>query len=467
MALAYLAAGRWVGDGPAFSVVFPYDGTPTAEVTRADFAAMQEAVTCAAAEFARNDFAPARRAGVLRRAALLLAERAEDFAQTIVAEAGKTIRDARVEVKRAAGTLRLSAEEAERLGGEVVALEHAAAGRFGVVRRFPVGPVLAITPFNFPLNLVCHKLGPAVAVGAPVVLKPSRKTPVSALKLARLLIEAGLPERFLSVVPGSAEDADALARDARLAVLTFTGSAGVGWALKAASPARRVLLELGGNAACIVCADADLKRAVSRCVVAAFANAGQVCISLQRILVERPAYEEFLDEFCRKARKLRVGDPREEATDVGPMVESAAAERAAGWVEEALEGGATAYLPLEVSGTLFSPCVLGGVDERMRVWSEEVFAPVVCVEPFDDFAEAVRRADDGRYGLQAGLFTQNLRRVMYAYEKMRVGALLVNEVPTWRADAMPYGGAKDSGLGREGPRYVVEEMTEPRMLVLG
>jgi len=298
------------------------------------------------------------------------------------------------------------------------------------------------------------------------VLKPSRKTPLSALKLAEILYEAGLDRRFLSVLPSTAELAERYVGDERFAALSFTGSSAVGWHLKSKFSGRRVTLECGGNAAAIVCADCDIEHAVARCALAPFANAGQVCISLQRLLVERQIYDAFLERLLEKVRRLRVGDPRNAQTNVGPMIDDASVKKAMEWVEEALERGAKALTPYKVEGRLFAPLVLEDVAHECRAWKDEIFAPVVCVEAFDDFAEAVRLVDESRYGLQAGIFARDMRRILYAYRRINVGALLVNEVPTWRQDQMPYGGNKESGLGREGPLYALEELTEPRLLII-
>ncbi|RKY15815.1 MAG: aldehyde dehydrogenase [Planctomycetota bacterium] len=464
----FYVAGEAVEGGQRFAVHFPYDGSMVAQVCQPQEGDYERALAAAVAAHEDGPQPAHVRVAVLERAASLIESRARELAETITLEAGKVIRDAEVEVSRAANTLRLSADALRNLDQRVVRCDLAQGthGRFGILMRFPVGVLFAITPFNFPLNLVCHKLGPAIAAGCPVVLKPSRKTPLSALKLAEILYEAGLDRRFLSVLPSTAELAERYVGDGRFAALSFTGSSAVGWHLKSRFSGRRVTLECGGNAAAIVCADCDIEQAVARCAVAPFANAGQVCISLQRLLVERQIYDAFLERLLEKVRRLRVGDPRNAETNVGPMIDDASVKKAREWVEEALERGAKALTPYKVEGRLFAPLVLEDVAHDCRAWKDEIFAPVVCVEAFDDFAEAVRLVDESRYGLQAGIFTRDMRRILYAYRRINVGALLVNEVPTWRQDQMPYGGNKESGLGREGPLYALEELTEPRLLII-
>jgi len=465
----FLLTGEWRSSERGFSVHFPFDGSIVEEMALPGEADFETAVR-SADEFFRGAEPPPvyERVAVLRRASKLLKGRADEFAETITLEAGKILRDARLEASRAAGTLHLCAEELLRLGGEVLEMETApvAEKRYAFTRWFPAGVVLAITPFNYPLNLVCHKVGPAIAAGCPVVLKPSRKTPLSALMLAEVLLEAGLDGNFLSVLPAESEVAEKFVSDERIAILTFTGSSAVGWHLRSLTRKQRVLLELGGNAGCIVAADADVEFAVERCLYGAFGNAGQICISLQRLLVDSRIFDEFVKLFVDGVERLKVGDPRNPETDVGPMIDEGAAQRAKEWVEEALEGGAELLSPLKVDGTLFHPVVLTQTKPDMRVWSEEVFAPVVAIERFTDFDEAVRLVDDGRYGLQAGIFTNDLRRIEFAFRRIRVGGLMVNEVPTYRQDAMPYGGLKESGVGKEGPRYAIREMMEERLIML-
>ncbi|MCX7702542.1 MAG: aldehyde dehydrogenase family protein [Planctomycetota bacterium] len=466
---AVLVAGEWRDSERSFSVTFPYDGSVVDEVALPDRDDFDSALSCAYQVFKKKDIQPVyERIEVLRRAAQLVEKMASDFVETIVLEAGKTVREAQTEVSRAIATLTLCSEEASRLGGEVIQMEKSFSSRgyYGITRRFPVGVVLAITPFNFPLNLVCHKVGPAIAAGCPVVLKPSRKVPLSSLKLAEVLLEAGLDDRFLSVVPAESSVAEEFVSDKRVAFVSFTGSAEIGWRLRTLAEKQHVTLELGGNAGCIVCSDSNLEFAVKRSVYGAFTNAGQVCVSLQRILVEEAVFDEFVERFVEETEHLEVGDPRDEKTDMGPMISVDEAQRVKDWVNEDVQKGAELLTPLRVENTLFYPLVLTNTGVGMKVWDEEVFAPVVCVEMFEEFEEAVRRIDETKYGLQAGIFTSDLRRIEYAFKNIHTGALMVNEVPTFRQDGMPYGGVKMSGIGKEGPRYAIREMTEERLMVL-
>jgi glyceraldehyde-3-phosphate dehydrogenase (NADP+) len=366
-------------------------------------------------------------------------------------------------------TLSLAAEEAARIGGESLPLDLAPgmAGRWGVTRRFPVGPVLGITPFNFPFNLAAHKVGPALAAGNPILLKPPSKAPLTALKLAEIYEAAGLLPGGLQVLPSKSELAEKAVADDRLKALSFTGSAAVGWRLKNQAGRKKVILELGGNAAVIVDAGADLKWAARRCAIGAFAHAGQVCIAVQRILVHREIYEEFkallLDTI---SREIVAGDPAREETVIGPFFEAAAAERVRRWIREALEGGARLAEGNLGAGNLMPAVVLENVGPEMKVWCEEVFGPVAILTPFSDFTQALEMANDTEYGLQAGVFTANLGHAWQAFESLEVGGVIINDAPVFRQDHMPYGGVKASGLGREGVRYAVAELTEIRLMAL-
>jgi acyl-CoA reductase-like NAD-dependent aldehyde dehydrogenase len=410
-----------------------------------------------------------RRAAILDRVADLLVTRRERFAATISAEAAKPITAARAEATRAADTMRFSAAVARTLTGEVLPLDASVAGegKLGFVRRVPVGVVGAITPFNFPLNLVCHKVAPAVAVGCPVVLKPSPATPLTALAVAALFEEAGLPPGWLTVVTCSNEVAPALPIHPGVAMVTFTGSREVGHGLRAAAPSKRVSLELGNNAPVIVEPDGDWQAAAAKIAVAGFAYSGQTCISVQRLFVHRSVHDDLVDDLVSRVSRLRVGDPGDEATEVSSLINASAAERVAGWVAQAVADGAVA----RCGGTLedhsvVTPCVLTGVTPDMRVSHAELFGPVVGVQAYDDFDEALALSNDTRYGLQAGVFTRDLGKALLATEVLEFGAVLVNEVPSWRADHMPYGGVRDSGNTREGPFYAAQEMTEQRLVVL-
>lgn len=408
------------------------------------------------------------RGEILRKTAEQLGQRREEIAALITSENAKPLRDARTEVLRAQTTFSLAAEEARRLGGEVVPIEGLATGKdkIAFTRRFPVGPVAAITPFNFPLNLVAHKVAPAIAAGCSVLVKPSPRTPKTAAALLAMLHEAGLPREAAVLLEGDAPEVQALARDERFAFLSFTGSATVGWQLKAAAGKKKVCLELGGNAACIVHADADLDRAAERLVPGCFAYSGQICISTQRLYLHESIRAPFLERFLVRAKALRLGDPREESTDLGPMIDEAAATRAESWIREAVVAGAKTLLGGPRQGRMLPPTVLEGVPRNLQLICEEAFAPIVAIESYRDFDEALSRVNDSRYGLQAGVFTNDLRLALHAHETLEAGAVLINEIPGFRADNMPYGGVKDSGFGREGLRYAIEEMTEPRLLVI-
>ncbi|MEN6517000.1 MAG: aldehyde dehydrogenase family protein [Methanospirillum sp.] len=464
----FLIDGEWRMSLHMADVAFPYDGSIVARVALADAPALEDAVRTArtgAAEMAR--LPSHERSAVLARMAALAEARAEALAQTIVLEAGKTDAMARAEVERAAATFRTSAEEARRIGGEVVDLDWTPAGEgcTGIYRRSPLGVVLAITPFNFPLNTVCHKLGPALAAGNAVIVRPATKTPLSALALGAIALEAGCPPAAVSIVPSATTDAERLAADPRIDLLSFTGSPEVGWHLKGVAGRKRVALELGGNTAVIVEPDADLKRAAARCVEGAFANAGQVCLSVQRIFLRASIYEDGLARIVEGARALTVGDPRDPATAVGPMVSEGAATAAEAAVREALDAGARCECGGTRAGRLFAPTVLTGTTPAMRVNAAEVFAPVVTVAPYEQLAEALAFANDSAYGLVQGLFTRDLGTVRTASECCRAATLVVNDVP-FRLDHMPYGGSGASGTGREGPRYAIDEMTERRLLVV-
>jgi glyceraldehyde-3-phosphate dehydrogenase (NADP+) len=454
------------------SIRSPWSGDLVGEVAQADETELARTGARASEAFERWRHAPSwRRAEVLAKIAQGLREAREDVARTITAEAAKPIRDARIEVDRAVQTFTLASEEAKRMTGELVPLDlmPGSEGRIGLVRRVAAGPVLGITPFNFPLNLVAHKVAPAIAAGCSVVIKPAPQTPHTALRLLALARAAGLDEGVFQVVTTPNELAHLLIEDERYAVLSFTGSPGVGWALKAQAGRKRVLLELGGNAAVIVHSDANLDAAVTRAVAGGYAYSGQVCISVQRVYVERSLFVPFVERFVAGVKELVVGDPADETTQVSALVRPAEADRLATWVDEAEAAGARVLAGGEAldtpGGRAFAPTVLTNARDDLRVVADEVFGPVVVVEPYDDVEHAFDAVNRGRFGLQAGVFTNDLGVARRAFERLEVGAVLVNEVPTWRADHMPYGGVKESGLGREGVRYAIEEMTERRTLV--
>jgi glyceraldehyde-3-phosphate dehydrogenase (NADP+) len=461
--------GNWVRTEDRFEVTSPFDDSTVAEVCMASGAQIDEAAAIAAKAFEKTrQLSSFERSRILDGASGIIGKRAEEIAGIMSLEAGKTIRDARVEVARASNTFRVAAEEAKRIGGEFLPLDwiQNSEGRFGITRRFPLGPVLGITPFNFPLNLVAHKVAPAIAAGNSVVIKPASSTPMCALTLAEILLDAGLPHEAISVVPCRGCAAEPMVSDERFKLFTFTGSAEVGWRLKAVAGKKRVTLELGGNAAAIVDKDALLEPAVEKCVRGAFANAGQICISVQRILVHREVYQAFVQLFVARTKGLVLGDPLEESTDVGPMIDLASAEKTESWVRDALAGGARALTGANRRGTMFEPTVLVDASPEMKVSCSEVFAPVVVVAPFSEIDEAIQRVNDSAFGLQAGIFTQSIQHALRAFERLEVGGVVLNDVPTYRADHMPYGGVKDSGFGREGLKYAIEEMTELKLLAV-
>ena len=455
--------------GVPYTVACPYGGAPIATVHRAGPADLEQATQAAVRAFAATRALPGhRRAAVLRKVADTIAARAEELARTIALEAGKPIRQARIEVGRSVGTFATAAEEATRFHDEVLHLDALAGGegRPAIVRRFPIGPIAAIAPFNFPLNLVSHKLAPAIAAGCPVVLKPATQTPISALKLAGIILEAGWPAEALSVLPINSRDAAPLVEDDRFALLTFTGSPAVGWAMKGRAGRKRVTLELGGNAGVIVHDDANLAFAAERCVVGGYSYAGQSCISVQRVFVHAGAYEQFMDAFVPRVRALKVGHPLDEATDLGSVINADEGERVGAWLAEARAAGAECLVGGDVRQGVVQPTVVVRAGPELKVNSQELFAPVVTVQTYTTFEQALAAVNDSNFGLQAGVFTNDIKRIFQAYEALEVGGVMVNEVPTWRLDPMPYGGVKQSGFGREGLRYAIEEMTEPRLLVI-
>lgn len=446
-----------------------WSGDLVARVAKAGPPEIERAVAAAAAGFEETRFLPAhRRAEILRRVRGEVEARRAEFVETIVAEAGKPRRYAEAELARGLTTLRLASEEATRLNGEVVPvdIEPRGEGAFCAVRRFPVGPVTAITPFNFPLNLALHKVAPALAVGNPVILKPSPRTPVTADLLARAIESSGWPAKAFSLVHADPDVARPLWTDERIKCVSFTGSDTVGWKIKGEAVRRKVILELGGNAAAIVCDDADAEDVAGKLATAAFAYGGQVCIKAQRLLVARSLYEPFVSAFLAAARKMEPGDPSAESTMLGPMIDPENAVRVEAWVEEAKAAGARILIPPRREGAKLWPIVAEDVPRGAKLREREIFGPVATVEAFDDFDDALSKANDSAYGLQASVFTRDVSRVMKAFERLEVGGVIVNEAPTMRIDNFPYGGTKASGFGREGVRYAMEEMTEPRVLFL-
>ncbi len=465
----FLVDGKFVEDGDVIEVKSPYDGSLVGRVFQGRREHAEAAITAAVKAFGTTRRLPAfERQRVLRRVAEGIAKRKEEFSRTLCQEAGKPIKAARTEVERAIFTFTVAAEESTRIYGEYLPLDwqEYTAGRWGIVKRFPIGPIAGITPFNFPLNLVAHKVAPAIAAGCPMVLKPAPQTPLCSLLMAEVVQQAGWPDGALNVLPLSNDDAGLLVSDDRIKMISFTGSASVGWQIKKNSGKKKVILELGGNAGVIIHSDADVEYAAERCVAGGFGYSGQTCISVQRILVQQSVYGKFTDLFIASVKQLRAGDPLEESTDVGPLIRDSDAQRAADWIQEAIRGGARVLTGGNRHGSMVEPTVLTGTKPDMKVNCQEIFGPVVTVEPYGEFEEALRQINSSAYGLQAGLFTRDAKLMFQAFEELEVGGLLAGDVPTFRIDHMPYGGVKDSGIGREGLRYAIEEMTEPKLMVM-
>ncbi len=463
-----LLDGEWIDTGEWQDVASPYSGETVARVGRAGAEHARKALD--AAERAMSSPLPAHeRAAILDRVGALLKERHDEVAETISAEAGKPMKAARVEAERAISTYTMAAVEARRLAGDVVPMDSSPAGvgKVAYTMRVPIGIVGAITPFNFPLNLVAHKIAPALAAGCAVVLKPAGQTPLSALLLGELETEAGLPPGWLNVLVGpSAEIGDVIVEDERVKLITFTGSSGVGWKIRERAVRKRVNLELGNATPVVVEADADIEEAATKLAANAFSFAGQSCISVQRIYVQRAAYDDFVGRFVDKVQGLKVGDPAEEDTDVGPVIDEDARERIVSWIDEAKSAGASVLAGGEVVDGLLQPTVLADVAPEMKVSCQEVFGPLCTVSPYDSADEAFALANGTEYGLQAGIFTGSVKTALAAAAALEFGGVTVNEAPTFRADQMPYGGVKESGNTKEGPHYAVREMTEERLVVL-
>ena len=451
------------------SVKSPYDGSEVGSVPACTAADVERAVAEGRRAMADEPLPQHERAALLDRAAGLLAEREDDLARTIAAEAAKPMKTARVEAQRAVSTFTFAAVEARKLAGEMVPLEasEVGTGKLAFTLRVPIGVVGAITPFNFPLNLVAHKVAPAVAAGCAVVVKPASQTPLSAMALADALRDAGLPDPWLRVLPGPADEVGtAIIDHADVPLITFTGSPSVGWGIRERAPRKRVSLELGNNAPVVIEPDGDWQAAAEKISVAGFSHAGQSCISTQRIYVHAEVADRFHDALVAKVEALKVGDPMDEDTDVSSLISEKDRDRVHAWVEEAVDGGARVLTGGKVEGSLLWPTVLADASPDMKVCREEVFGPVVATQTYTDFDEALRLSNDTKYGLQAAVFTSDLGRALEAARTLDFGGVLVNEVPTWRADQMPYGGVRDSGNTREGPAYAVREMTETRLVVI-
>ena len=462
-------AGEWIDKAERIEVINPYDNGVIDTIPKGAVEDVDRAVASAVrgAEVMR-EIPGYQRFEMLRKAADLMAERTEDFGRVITMEEGKTIFEGRAEVGRAVQTISLSGEEAKRLYGEVVPLDGAPAwgGQLGFTLRVPCGVVAAISPFNFPLNLVCHKVGPALAAGNAVVIKPATDTPLSALKLTEVLLEAGVPAEAVQCVTGSGGTiGDALVADDRVRKVTFTGSKEIGERICRTAGLKKVTMELGSNSPLIVMPDADMGKVVAATVSSGFSNAGQVCISAQRIITNTKVYDDYLDALKVGVEAISTGDPLDDSVKMGPMVRAGDAERVNAWIKEAVGAGARTVTGGDYSGAMHQPTVVADVNPEMRVSCEELFGPAVAVTPFDDIDEAIHMANDSEYGLSAGIFTQDIDWAMRFAREVHSGNLMINSGPQWRADLMPYGGVKDSGMGKEGPKYAVEEMTELKLVV--
>ena len=465
-----LIGGQWVDGGPALEVKNKYSGQLVGTLPTARREDVDAAI--AAAERAREVMAemPAyKRAEILFRTAAFIRERADDLARTIAAEAGKALKFARAEVDRAASTFTIASEEAKRLHGETIPLDAVPAGEgyFGFWTRRPVGVIAAISPFNFPLNLVAHKVAPAIASGNTIVLKPATTTPLAAVKLCQILMEAGLPAGAINLVIGSGGTVgEWLVTDPRVDKITFTGSPDVGRHILSVAGIKKVTLELGNTSPVVVAPDADLDFVAKRCAVGAYYNSGQVCISVQRIYSEKQVYEPFSEKFVKATESMVVGDPLDERVDVGPMIDQKEVDRIESWVNEAQTSGAKVLTGGKRDGTVYYPTVLSDVDEEMKVVAEEAFAPVASIIRSDDFESALQQANDTKYGLQVGVFTRDIDRVFKAVKRLNFGGVIINDTPNFRADHMPYGGNRQSGLGREGVRFAMEDMTNIQLVAI-
>ncbi|MEP0827405.1 MAG: aldehyde dehydrogenase family protein [bacterium] len=462
-------AGNWVERDREIEVRSPYDDSLVGTVAAAGAADYTAAIDAAQQAFATTRELPSyKREEACLYIAQGLEREMDRFARMMCLEVGKVYRDAVGEVKRAIGVFRTAAEESKRIGGEIIDLDWAVGSeeRIGLVRRFPLGVVAGISPFNFPLNLVAHKIAPAIASGNGMVLKPASKTPIIALMLAELIEKSGYPPQAISILPGSSKDAAPLIDDERVKLITFTGSPEVGWWIKEKGKEKKVVLELGGNAGVAVADDADLEYAANRLLYGAFGQAGQSCISVQRIYLHKDIANSFLSIFKDKIKNLKMGDPQKPETDLGPMVDNESAERVEQWIAEAVKGGAKIITGGKRNGRFLEPTLLGNVRQDMKVCFKEVFAPLAIIFEYSDFREMVAEINNSTYGLQAGIFTQRIKDIFYAYKHLEVGGVIINDISTYRADHQPYGGVKQSGTGREGVRYAIEDMTELKFLGL-
>lgn len=462
--------GKWVKGGEVLSVTNKYDGTIIGKVYSSTLENIDKAITAAYSNVNIMARIPAhKRSEILLKTANLITEQKESLAKTIAKESGKALKYSRLEVDRAASTFITAAEEAKRIHGETIPFDAISQGEgyFGFWMRRPVGVVLAITPFNFPLNLVAHKVAPAIAAGNTIILKPATSTPLSSIALCRILQEAGLPNGAINLVFGKGSKiGDSLIIDPRISKITFTGSASVGQNIIAKAGIKKVTMELGNNSPVIICPDADLEFAANRCAIGAFYNSGQVCVSVQRIYAHRYIYEQFTTKIVEATEKLKVGNPLDETTDIGPMIDLNEVKRITEWVEEARSDGAIVQTGGKNEGALFWPTILTETKPSMKIISEEAFAPVVSIVPYDNFEDAVNMADSTNYGLQAAIFTRDINRILYGMKMLNFGGIIVNDTPSFRADHMPYGGNRQSGIGREGIKFAIEEMTNMQTIAI-
>lgn len=463
-----LINGKWLSGKEIIDVTNPYNQEILGTIPKATKEDVNRAIESAQKAFENISNMPAhQRSKTLEKTSQLLQKNQEEIATIIASESGKAWKYAYGEVSRSAETFKFAAEEAKQIHGETIPMDASPSSenRMGFFIRTPIGVVGAISPFNFPLNLVAHKVAPAIAAGNSVVLKPATATPLTALKMAELLMDAGLPDGVLNIVMGGGSTVgDWLVTDPRVAMITFTGSPPVGKYIMSRGGLKKYTMELGSNSAVIICEDADLEQAVSRCIVGAYANSGQICISLQRIYVHRSIEQKFTNQFVAATQKQIIGDPLDKNCDVGPMIDFPEAERTEQWIQEAVVGGAEILTGGKRNGSMFEPTVLTNVKPGMKVVADEIFAPVVSIIPYQDFDDVLRQVDDSKYGLQAGIYTQQIDRAFKAIKKINVGGIMINDAPIFRVDHMPYGGNKDSGIGREGLKYAIEEMTNIRMV---
>lgn len=464
-----LIKGEWKESKNKKAILSPYDQSLVAEVHFAQKNQVEEAISSADEAFAETrKLSSYERAAALEKISQEIKRRKEELAKSIVLQSGKTIKDSRMEAERAASTFEIASEEAKRMQGEIIPLDLSAhtAKRWGLVRHFPIGVISAITPFNFPLNLVAHKVAPAIACGNTVVLRPSSQVPITSLLLGEIICQTDYPSGGINIVPSGHSEAEILLTDDRVKMVTFTGSPAIGWELKKKANLKKVTLELGGNAALVIEPDADLDFALSRAVVGSFSYSGQICISIQRIFLHEKIYEHFMASFIERTKRLKMGNPLAEETDIGPMIDKQAAEKTEEWIDEAIQKGAKILFGGKRKGVMFEPTILENVQPELRISWLEAFAPIVVIYPYKDFSEALKAVNYSIYGLQAGIFTNDLKKAFQAYEVLDVGGVIINDIPTFRIDHMPYGGVKQSGFGREGVKYAMEEMTELKLMVL-